>query len=299
MKIGIDFDGVMNNMLETWLNWLNTKHGTSVKLDDVTEWELEKYFPNLSKTELFDPLNTPEFWDEVTIKHEAPEVIEQLINDGHEIYVITSSYFATLPYKLTKCLFAHFPYLTKENVVITYNKSLIKVDLLLDDGEHNFKDFFGIRVIFDAPYNRDSKRADYRVYSWKEFYILICGITSSRIRPPHTRVRQFKSGRGGGKTAWLHEQIYNADSPCYVIMDERRYRHFCESYMERYHRVCPARLYNFEDHPSYVTDANFFVDMPSMFAFKSDEFDAFRKFFVSREYLVYVADFENTMWHTV
>ena len=72
MKIGIDFDGVMNNMLETWVEWLNKKHGTHVQVEDVTEWELAKKYPWLTKSELFEPLNTPEFWDEVTIKHEAP-----------------------------------------------------------------------------------------------------------------------------------------------------------------------------------------------------------------------------------
>ena len=93
MKIGIDFDGVMNNMLETWVEWLNKEHSTQVKAEDVTEWELAKKYPGLTRSELFKPLNTPEFWDEVTIKHEAPEVVEKLIAEGHEIYVITSTHY--------------------------------------------------------------------------------------------------------------------------------------------------------------------------------------------------------------
>lgn len=299
MKIGIDFDGVINNMLDTWVEWLNHKHNYSVKTTDVTEWEISKQYPNLTKTELFEPLNTPEFWDEVTIKNEASEVVERLITEGHEIYIITSSHYNTLPYKLTKCLFAHFPYLSKENVIITYNKALIKVDMLFDDGVHNLKDFDGIKVLFDAPYNKTYDGADYRVASWKEFYILVTQLAYKAIRPPFTRVHQFKAGRGLGKTAWLQEQIYNADVPCYVIMPEQRYRHFCESYMERYHRVCPAKLYKFNEHSSPATTSRFFTDMPSTFPVKSETFDDFKNIFVNRNHLIYVADFENTYWHAV
>ena len=296
MKIGIDFDGVMNNMLETWVEWLNKEHGTKVKAEDVTEWELAKKFPYLEKSDLFKPLNTPEFWDEVTIKHEAPEVIEKLIAEGHEIYVITSSHYKTLPYKLKKCLFAHFPYLTKENVIVTYNKSLINVDLMLDDGAHNLKDFKSIKVVFDTPYNRDFE-GDYRVATWKEFYILVSGLARGNIFNTPDRVKIFKAGRGGGKTAWLHEQIFNTEGPCYVIMDDYRYRHFCESYMERYRKVCPAKLLEFRKPVTH--DTTFFVDMPSQLPIKSDAFEAFKAAFIDRNHDIYIADFENTFWHTV
>ena len=173
MVIGIDFDGTINNMLDTWIAWLNKKHGYSVKASDVTEWELAKVFPTLTKSELFEPLNTPEFWDEVSIKEDAAAVIARLIKDGHEIYIITSSHYRTLPAKLDRCLFAHLPFLKKENVIITYNKSLIKCDLLLDDAEHNLRDFTGTKVIFDAPYNQNCVCADHRVSTWKEFYELV------------------------------------------------------------------------------------------------------------------------------
>lgn len=296
MKIGIDFDGVMNNMLETWVEWLNKEHGAHVKAEDVTEWELSKKYPYLDKSDLFKPLNTPEFWDEVTIKHEAPEVVEKLIAEGHEVYVITSTHYKILPYKFKRSLFAHFPYLTKENLIVTYNKALINVDLLLDDGVHNLKDFRGIKVVFDAPYNRDFE-GDYRVATWKEFYILVSGLARGNIFNTPDRVKQFKAGRGGGKTAWLHEQIFNTEGECYVIMDDIRFRHFCESYMERYHKVCPAKQFEFRK--PIFHDTTFFVDMPSQFSIKSDAFEAFKTVFIDRCYNTYIADFENTFWHTV
>ena len=173
MIIGIDFDGVMNCMLETWLKWLNTRHGLSVKFEDVLDWKLGKCYPMLTDDELFAPLHFADFWSEVDAQKDAPEILEKLLQDGHQIYVITSTHYDTLSAKLKNCLFKHFPFLKKENIIITYNKSLINCDLLLDDAEHNLVDFKGIRVLFDAPYNRNSTVADFRVDSWEDFYKLI------------------------------------------------------------------------------------------------------------------------------
>ncbi len=173
MIIGLDFDETINNMLDTWIGWLNKKHGTTVKLEDIVDWELSKVFPNLSKKELFEPLNTPEYWYYVTIKPGAVEVIERLIEEGHQVYIVTSSHYRTLPSKIDNCLFTHLPFLKKENVIITYNKSLIGCDLLLDDAEHNLINFKGIKVLFDASYNKNSTVHDFRVKSWVDFYELV------------------------------------------------------------------------------------------------------------------------------
>ena len=173
MIIGIDFDGTINNMLETWIELLNKRHGTTVKIEDVVEWELTKVFPTLSKKDLFAPLNEPEYWSAVTFKPDAVEIIKRLFDEGHEIYIVTSSSYRTLIPKFDNCLFAYLPFLTKENVIITYNKSLINCDLLLDDAEHNLINFKGIKVIFDALYNKNSTVADFRVTSWKDFYELV------------------------------------------------------------------------------------------------------------------------------
>lgn len=173
MIIGLDFDGTINNMLETWVEWLNKKYNTAVKLEDIIDWELAKVFPSLSKKELFEPLNTPEFWNYVTIKSGAKEVIEKLLEDGHQVYIVTSSHYRTLPSKIDNCLFAHLPFLKKENVIISYNKSLIGCDILLDDAEHNLINFKGVKVLFDASYNKNSMVHDFRVDSWTDFYELV------------------------------------------------------------------------------------------------------------------------------
>jgi 5'(3')-deoxyribonucleotidase len=302
MRIGIDFDGVINNMLETWVEWLNKEHGCSVKVEEVTDWELHKQYSNLSSTELFAPLFTPEFWDEVTIKKDAQEVIERLMNDGHEIYIVTSSHYKTLPYKLKKCLFAHFPRLTEENVIITYNKALIRCDLLVDDRLQNLVDYPGGRVLFDAPYNKGPEAdamVDYRVASWKELYMLVAGLAKRAMTPP-ARVKLFKAPRGGGKTAWLHQMIKETPDqiPCYVVASEQMYHNFCRLYFERFGERCRAKLYRYPD-THLESAARIFIDTPSDFEFTSSTFDTFRRVFLDREHLIYIADSEEANWYAI
>jgi 5'(3')-deoxyribonucleotidase len=307
MKIGIDFDGVINNLLDTWVEWLNRYyHEPKITVEDIKQWHFRKYFPELTEEDFLAPLFVPEFWDEVTIKPDAPEVIERLLAEGHKVYIVTSSHYMSLPHKLPKCLFAKFPFLTEKNVITVYDKSLINVDLLLDDAEHNLKDFTGIRVLFDASYNKFCTVMDYRISSWKEFYILVSELSQSLRRPPYSRIHQYKADRGMGKTAWLHQMIYDsvhgdsADTkvPCYLIAPtQAEFERFCRSYRERFSEVCPAKL--FELNQRLENNARLFVDMPSLLPIKSEAFTAFKCEFNSREHLMFIADFENTHWHAV
>lgn len=300
MLIGIDFDGVMNNMVETWVAMLNDVHGLSVQVSDIKSWEMKKAFPKLTEDELFAPLHIPEFWDKVTAKHEAPEVVAKLIADGHRVYVVTTTHYNTLEPKLTKCLFKHFPFLSHHNVIITYNKSLINCDLLLDDAEHNLIDFKGIRVLFDATYNKTATSYDYRVSSWKEFYILVCGL-ESRVFTPPARVYRFSAGRGQGKTAWLHQMIKDSEGfDCFLIDTRNCYEAFCKSFMKRFGQRCPAQLLSTtEDLKNLKPGARIFVDMPSQFAVNSEIFTIFKDLFLARNYLIFVADYENVNWYVI
>ncbi len=305
MTIGLDLDGTINNMLEFWLRWLNNTHNTNVQVKDVVEWDISKVYPNLTTAEIYKPLETPEFWSEVSIQEDAVQVIERLRQENHKIYIITSSHYAILPEKLKRCLFANISFLSKEDVIVTYDKSLIRCDLLLDDAEHNLIGFQGIRVLFDAPYNKQATIFDFRVSSWKEFYILISELTAGAPRPPHSRIYQYKAGRGMGKTAWLHQMIYDTThgvssvitSPCYLITNSKYdFDCFCRSYFERFMEHCPAK--QFELNQQVEKNARFFVDMPSTFPFNSQAFDSFRNAFISRDHLVFLADFETTNWHS-
>ncbi len=48
----VDMDDTIENLLPAWAEWLNKKRGTSIKADDITGWDVQKFFPSLTKDEV-------------------------------------------------------------------------------------------------------------------------------------------------------------------------------------------------------------------------------------------------------
>lgn len=171
LTILIDMDDTMETLLDAWVKWLNKKYGRNVTCEDVTDWDVTKAYPGLTKAEAYDPLNHPEIWDDVRPIEGSVEGIKHFIDCGHKVMIVTASNYETLAAKMDKVLFKYYPFIKWDDVIITSNKQLIKGDVLIDDGFHNLEggDFY--KILVDAPYNRscDAKAAGMvRVYNWDE-----------------------------------------------------------------------------------------------------------------------------------
>ena len=177
MKILLDFDEVINIMVQHWVDTLNCVYGTSVKFEDVNEWDMHKEFPALTEDEIYNPLHLQTFWNGVEIMPGAKEGIQALLAQGHDIYIVTSAHPDTIKWK-AKWLQRELPEIPWSHVIVASNKSLIKGDILVDDGLHNLYDGSYIKVLFDKPWNRNvdkSKFTDiiHRVHNWDEIIDLI------------------------------------------------------------------------------------------------------------------------------
>lgn len=74
----VDMDDTIENLLPAWAEWLNRKHGTSVKPDDITDWNVQKFFPSLTKDDVYAPLYEDEFWGTVQPKEDAVDSFEDM-----------------------------------------------------------------------------------------------------------------------------------------------------------------------------------------------------------------------------
>lgn len=168
MNIALDMDNTIVDLLDAWLHWLNDKHGFSYERDDIISWEMSSIIP-LTDKQIFEPLYLKEFWKTVKPLPNAVGSINKLIELGHNVKIATASYYKTLPTKLEECLFKYFQ-ITHDNIIMIQDKSWLQCDVLVDDNEMNLKDFKGIRVLVDAPYNKqaDSESYDYRISDLKE-----------------------------------------------------------------------------------------------------------------------------------
>ncbi|MBO7361077.1 MAG: hypothetical protein J6V48_08105 [Clostridia bacterium] len=176
MRILVDMDDTIERLLDAWLKVANERYGTDVAYDDVRSWNVTEAFPGLTPEQIYGLPKEPGFWKNVKPMPGAPEALKRFIDAGHEVYVVTATQFCVVPEKMTEVLFRYFPFLTQKQVIITYNKQMIKGDVLIDDGPHNLEGGDYIKILMTAPHNRSYDAEAHgmiRVGSWPEIESVI------------------------------------------------------------------------------------------------------------------------------
>ena len=189
-------DDVLENLSEAWVDYLNLKYGTNVSADNVVDWKISQFFPELSEDQVYRALCDDELWKTVRPLDGASEALQSLMRDGHQVYIVTNSHYRTLIAKMENVLFNYFPFLSWDQVIIASHKQMIRGDVLVDDGIHNLIDGDYIKILMDRPYNRsfDADAAGmYRVYDWNDILVLLEQI-EQRPSCIGVKIRQNESG---------------------------------------------------------------------------------------------------------
>lgn len=152
MKIGFDIDSTLNTLDEAWCAWIMANHDPDFTLDRWLSWDIHKLTPAGPK--VFDFLKIPGVFRHCGVRNGARELLARLARDDHELFAVSScDPVATWPEKY-EWLEEHFPMIPKQNRIACSRKGLLKLDILVDDGPHNFAGFDGLPIIFDQPWNR-------------------------------------------------------------------------------------------------------------------------------------------------
>ena len=176
LRVLCDADDVIEELLPAWTDAINLEFGTHVKWNDITEWDMEKFFPGLANKQIHLPIYKDEFWDSVTPMPGATEFISRILGDGHELYIATATNYQTCGAKIKKLL-KMFPMLKWENFVIATNKQIINGDILLDDAPQNLVGGSYRKILFDRPHNHSFDERGYgikRVFTLDEAYEEVC-----------------------------------------------------------------------------------------------------------------------------
>lgn len=154
LTILFDADDTVENLLDCWVAMLNEKYGTSVLPENITDWDVALSFPSLTREQVYGVLREDELWKRLSPIPESAEVLQELIEEGHQVYMVTASDYHCCRAKFER-IFEMFPFLTWDHVIVTSHKQLVKGDILIDDGPHNLVggDYWGI--LFDRPHNRN------------------------------------------------------------------------------------------------------------------------------------------------
>lgn len=176
LKIAIDFDGVLFPSMEKAIELYNKKYNASLDTSQITAYSLHDCLDADVADELLDLFVDKSVYDCLIPYKGAIRAVKTLVEQGCEVYVATASDIKNMEWK-EELLQKHFPFIPKDNLIRIYNKSLLNVDVLIEDNLDNLKSTFADRVCLNQPWNVDSD-ADYvysiyRVHHWGEINNII------------------------------------------------------------------------------------------------------------------------------
>lgn len=189
IKIGIDLDITLFNTDTHWLKWLmiksnkdfNRKQYVSDSNNNKVEYNLTKYFEDISSEEGFKYWSDPSTYKNCDIHEGAIDVIRNLYEANCEIIFI--SYCMNCPdqikYKL-KRLKEEFDFMLPEdfNFIPAKKKHLIKCDLLIDDRNSFLQEMSdGVELIkWESPYVQEVEldKPHAVCKTWQEVENAIC-----------------------------------------------------------------------------------------------------------------------------
>ena len=169
MRIGIDLDDTINNLVDAWLKKYNLDYNDNVSIYDIKSWDIGDY---TKAGKGFYAYLDGGIFKNLTIKDGAANIIEKLC-EQHEVYIVTAnaSYNKGVCDDKVNFIKKFMPFFPIKNIIFVNNKSLLDLDVLIDDGLHNFVNFKGTRFVFDRPWNQvdvNNNLYDYRIYYWDE-----------------------------------------------------------------------------------------------------------------------------------
>ena len=176
MTILVDLDDTIEQLLDALISRANEKYHENILLDEVNDWELTLPGHDVSKEDILNCANEPDFWNMVQPIPGAAEALKHFMDEGHSVYIVTATRIEHIEKKMNDFLFRYFPFLSWDQVIITHRKQMIHGDVLIDDGVHNLEGGQYRKILFTAPYNRHFDAEAHgmmRVHNWEEIVEII------------------------------------------------------------------------------------------------------------------------------
>lgn len=172
--IAFDLDGTIADTHTSWLEWYNEAYDDDLKLGDIVTWGIHKYAKHGNA--IYEFFDVPGSYLRPKPFPDAAEYLKSLCDqpDKYRVIIATAiSGHTKMATEKWRWVAQNLPWFDKDFLVLCEDKSVIRADMLVDDGVHNLDVFCGEKIIFDRPWNRDPKRSYFRAHSWSGLAYLI------------------------------------------------------------------------------------------------------------------------------
>ena len=201
MHIGIDIDGVLNDM-NSYVRVYFKKYLKSNKIPFKLDKTKERYYQQYNVSQEIEN----EFWNKMLFhfakyskrNNNADKIINKLHRDGHKLTIITSRTFSCEKSDRGEKMRAEISkWLAKNHIYyddILYSNEIMgkekiakkaKIDIMIDDSLRNINELssFVKVIIFKNSANKKAKgKTKYIAGSWKEVYNIINSIVTVNKR---------------------------------------------------------------------------------------------------------------------
>ena len=180
MRIVVDIDDVLNELCKCWVQTLNEKYNFFVRHEDITDWNIQRFFPELTEQDVHDVLLDETFWKTVTPKQDAMQYMMKLYQDNHDIYICTATHYNNIKVKFENIIQRYYPFILWNKVIIAHNKQMIRCDVMVDDALHNLIGGEYHKILMSAPHNANCNVEQYGIHranNWLEIYEIIKELT--------------------------------------------------------------------------------------------------------------------------
>lgn len=185
LNIGVDLDGILYDFVGSLRRYLIEVEGFDAERlsgggwDDWSEqstWDFYRDSWGLSLDEYLQAcdrgVDSGYVFRHGDPEAEGVETIEKIRSDGHKVFIITARSYGTKS-KINTVEWLRQHGIQEDGLIITKHKTVIGVDLMVDDYEENFNDFSSIGTpcyLLTRPWNQHVDAGDLRINSWTEFY---------------------------------------------------------------------------------------------------------------------------------
>lgn len=208
LTIGIDWDDVLSDLNARAIELANRDYGFEppLVLEDIKTWE------NTGRASVIkEYYKKQELYDVQYVTDETKEFVKKLHTKG-EVYICTAvspEFMGVRAMQIKKA----FPDFQEENIIMGFQKSLVRFDVTLDDGAHNILNSQSrFPVLFRKPWNHEITGV-LSVNSHDDFLQLLEQIKKSLVEdncvPEKPAVIALVGPSGCGKTELMYELLKN------------------------------------------------------------------------------------------
>lgn len=171
MVFCIDVDGTLNNLMDAVLEIFNNKTASNYTLNDITTYNLGDCFSVEEAGMMKSIFEDPSIWTKVKPLKGAAEALQKLIDDGHQIYLVTDNCPDTYGEKVA-WIRKFFPFINASKIVCMKDKWQFRCDVMIEDNLQTLlaRPYYH-RILIDYPWNSEYEYKDfvhdiYRCKNW-------------------------------------------------------------------------------------------------------------------------------------